>query len=84
MKNKIFKTKQQNYYMKEFLYFDGENYITFYILEIDFIKGTVLLDISKNGRFCRTEYDLILKENNWYFEYGCDFEKIFIKDFMEV
>lgn len=81
MKNSIEKILYyEQYYMKEYDYFDGEYHCIFNILDIN--ERYVTCSLSKAGKLTINEYDLLLdKQNNLYFEYGPDFEKIYIEDF---
>ena len=74
--------ENQNYYLKEFQYFDGYTEIIFNIVDINFDKMTITLAITNQGKISVIEYDLKRdKENNLYFEYGCQYEKIAVDDF---
>ena len=74
--------ENQNYYLKEFQYFDGYTEIIFNIVDINFDKMTITLAITNQGKISVIEYDLKRdKENNLYFEYGYQNEKIAVDDF---
>ena len=74
--------ENQNYYLKEFQYFDGYTEIIFNIVDINFDKMTITLAITNQGKISVIEYDLKRdKENNLYFEYGCQYEKIAVDNF---
>ena len=74
----------QNYYLKEFNYFDGENDITFNILDVNTEKMTITLAVTNQGKIYVID-ELLLKDNqNLYFEYGLNFEKIKLNDFETV
>ena len=81
MKNIIEKINHNNkYYMSEYDFFDGEYHCIFNILEIK--ENYVICSLNKAGKLFVQEYDLYLdKENNLFFEYGPDFERIYIKNF---
>ena len=75
----------QNYYLKEFQYFEGHTEIIFNIVDINFDKMTITLAITNQGKISVIEYDLKRdKENNLYFEYGCQYEKIAVDDFENI
>ena len=75
----------RKYYLKEFSYFDGEYDITFNIVDINFDKKTINLAVTYCGKISVCEYDLIQdKSGDFFFEYGCMFEKIQVNDFEEV
>lgn len=81
MYNKIQKDFSKMY-MSEFNFFDGEYDVTFNILDINLDKSIVKIAVSVAGKIYTTEYDLFNdKQNNLYFEYGCEFTKIYLKDF---
>ncbi|MDY5676538.1 MAG: hypothetical protein SPK63_01935 [Eubacteriales bacterium] len=70
----------EQYYLSEFDFFDGEYHCIFNILEIK--ENYIICSLNKAGKLLVQEYDLYPdKENNLYFEYGPDFEKIYIEDF---
>lgn len=72
----------KKYYLKEFTFFDSENDVTFNIVEIDFEKQLIEVAITNLGRISVVEYDLKQDKNgNFYFEYGCTYEKIEVNDF---
>ena len=74
-----------NYYLKEFQYFDGYIEIIFNIVDINFDNMTITLAITNQGKISVIEYDLKRdKENNLYFEYGYQYEKINIDDFENI
>lgn len=77
--------ENQNYYLKEFQYFDGYKEIIFNIVDINFNKMTITLAITNQGKISVIEYDLKRdKENNLYFEYGCQYEKIAVDNFENI
>ena len=66
--------------MAEYQYFDGESFITFNIVYAT--EKEVQLAITNRGRITVTTYDLYTDSNdNEYFEYGCDYNKIYIEEF---
>lgn len=74
--------ENQNYYLKEFCYFDGENDITFNILDVNTDKMTITLAVTNQGKIYVTEQDLQLDKNQeLYFEFGVDYTKIKVNDF---
>lgn len=77
--------ENQNYYLKEFCYFDGENDITFNILDVNTDKMTITLAVTNQGKVYVTEQDLQLDKNQeLYFEFGVDYTKIKVNDFETV
>lgn len=74
--------KEKNYYLKEFQLFDGECYITFNIVAINFEKRVVEIAVSNRGKISVIEFDLNQDKNgDFYFTYGCERTKIEINDF---
>ena len=66
--------------MAESQYFDGESFIIFNIVYAT--EKEVQLAITNRGRITVTTYDLYTDSNgNEYFEYGCDYNKIYIEEF---
>ena len=74
MKNKL--------YMKEFEYFDGENFVTFNI--VDMKDETITVAVTNQGKISYLDYDLKKDKKGLYFEYGRTYARINIKDFEEV
>ena len=68
-----------DYYFKEFDYFDGESFINFTIIDVNFEKQTILVVVSNRGKISHIEYDI--HEDDWYFTYGYEFTKIYLSDF---
>ena len=72
-------------YLNEFQFFNGEHDITFNIVDINTEKMTIKVAVSNLGKISVTAYDLKRdKDNNLYFEYGCQFDKISIDDFEHI
>ncbi len=69
----------------EFDYID--HLIIFDIIEIDDEKQTITVAISNQGKISQDTFDLFEDnksdelEDNRYFEYGVNFDKIYIDDF---
>lgn len=76
MKNKL--------YMKEFQYFDGEEYVTFNIIDVNEPNDKITVAVTNRGKISMLEYDLQEDENGVYFEYGVNYARINIDDFEEV
>lgn len=75
----------KNYYLKEFQFFDGECDITFNILDINTDKMTITLAITNRGKISVVEYDLKRdKEQDLYFQFGVEQNKINIENFEEI
>ena len=69
--------------MPEYEYFNGENNVTFDLLEIDDEKHEVVVAISNLGKISVHTFDLYFDGNRRYFEYGCLYAKIYIDEFTE-
>lgn len=75
----------KDYYLNEFIHFDGENFITFNLVYLDLERNTVTVAITDTGKIVLSEYELLEDcNNNLYFEYGSQYTKIYLKDFEEV
>ena len=60
----------KNYYLKEFQLYDGEEFITFNIVNINFDKKVVEVAITNRGKISVIEYDLFTDCNGaFYFTY---------------
>jgi len=76
------KYKLDKMYLREFQFFNGEYDITFNIVDINTEKMIITLAVSNQGKISVIEYDLKRDKNdNLYFEYGCEFSKIEVNDF---
>ena len=87
LKEKV--TTQENerkYYLSEFSYFDGEYDVTFNIIDVDFLRQTVTVAISRCGHITQDTFALIRdKDGKLYFEYGLFYEnKIRLEDFEHI
>ena len=69
--------------MPEYEYFNGENNVTFDLLEIDDEKHEVVVAISNLGKISVHTFDLYFDGKRRYFEYGCLYAKIYIDEFTE-
>ena len=86
MKNEVSQRYQLNrLYLREFQFFDGECDITFNIVDINTEKMIIHIAVTNRGRISVIEYDLLRNRNdNLYFEYGIDRNKIDIDDFEKI
>ena len=75
---------KNKFYLHEFQIFDGEATITFDIVELNELKNEISVAITNRGKISVVTYDLLQDENGFYFEYGCEYQKIKISDFKEV
>ncbi|MCI8458910.1 MAG: hypothetical protein HFE46_04525 [Clostridia bacterium] len=77
---------ERKYYLSEFSYNDGEYEITFNIIDVDFLRQTVTVAISRCRHIQKDTFALIRdKDGKLYFEYELFYEnKIRLDDFEEV
>ncbi len=60
MKNRVSRfTEFRKYYLSEFEWFDGEDYITFNLTDVDLEKGEVQVAVTDRGRISVVTYDLM-------------------------
>ena len=71
-------------YLREYQLFDGEATIIFNIVCLDLRKCEIQVAVTNRGKITIVTYDLYYTENDFYFEYGCDYTKVYIKDFKEI
>lgn len=85
MKNRVSRfTEFRKYYLSEFEWFDGEDYITFNLTDVDLEKGEVQVAVTDRGKLSVVTYDLMTDKNGrLYFEYGVMFERMYLDDFEE-
>lgn len=85
MKNQVSQfTEFRKYYLSEFEWFDGEDYITFNLTGVDLEKGEVQIAVTDRGKISVITYDLMTdKTGRLYFEYGVMFERVYMDDFKE-
>ena len=77
-------TEFRKYYLSEFEWFDGEDYITFNLTDVDLEKGEVQVAVTDRGKISVVTYDLMTdKTGRLYFEYGVMFERMYLDDFVE-
>lgn len=74
----------RKYYLSEFEWFDGEEYITFNLVGIDLEKGEAQVAVTDRGRISVHTFDLLEDCGRFYFEYGVGFNQIDLDDFEEV
>lgn len=77
---------ERKFCLSEFLYFDGEYNVAFNIADVDFIRRTITVAISRCGKITQVTFNLMHdSKGNSYFEYGKFYEnKISLDDFEEV
>ena len=69
--------------MAEYQHFDGETFITFDIVSVNEKTNEVQVAVTNRGKISVITYDLYTDENGKYFEYGCEYEKIYLYEFTE-
>ena len=76
----------RKYFLNEFSFDDGEYEITFNIIDVDFLRQTITVAITRCGRISQDTFQLIRdKDGKLYFEYGLFYEnKIRLDDFQNV
>ena len=85
MNNEVNEYSTNQMHLREFEFFNGEYDITFNILDINTEKMTITLAVTNLGKISVIEYELKRdKEDNLYFEYGCEHSKIDIDDFEKI
>ena len=85
MNNEVKEYSTNQMYLREFEFFNGEYDITFNILDINTEKMTITLAVTNLGKISVIEYELKRdKEDNLYFEYGCEHSKIDIDEFEKI
>ena len=70
--------------MQEYELYDGESFITFNVWEINEAKNEISVVVTNRGKITMVTYSLLEDNKGLYFEYGPDYTKIYINDFMEV
>ena len=70
-------------YLHELEIYDGDAFIVFNIISLSMKKGEVVLALTNRGKITVVTYDLKSDEKGLYFEYGCMYEKVRIKNFKE-
>lgn len=76
--------KFKRYYLAEFEFFDGDEFVTFNIVGIDVAKNEITVAVTDRGKISVITYELMEdKDGDLYFEYGVMFKKIYVDDFTE-
>ena len=66
----------KQYYLSEFEFFDGDEFITFNIVGINVMRNTIAVAVSDRGKISIIDFELMAdKEGNMYFEFGCTVQK---------
>ena len=75
---------KNKFYLHEFQIFDGEATITFNIVDLNELNNEISVAITNRGKITVVTYSLYKDDNGYYFEYGCEYQKIKLSDFKEV
>ena len=76
---------QRRLYLSEFEYFDGEEFITMNIVDINLNMNKIQVAVTNRGKISVIKYDLMRDKNGClYFEHGPFYERYKIDDFEEV
>lgn len=89
MENKVLQTKaneqlRKKLYLAQYDYFDGDNIVTFNIIDINYMTKKITVAISNLGKITVETFDLKQTSGKklYFFEYGYFLpEVIFIDDF---
>lgn len=74
----------KRYYLAEFEFFDGAEFVTFNIVGIDVAKNEITVAVTDRGKISVIIYEVMEDEDgDLYFEYGVMFKKIYVDDFTE-
>ena len=74
----------KRYYLAEFEFFDGDEFVAFNIVGIDVAKNEISVAFTDRGKISVITYELMEDEDgDLYFEYGVMFKKIYVDDFTE-
>jgi hypothetical protein len=86
MENKVSKSDEfrKRYYLSEFQLYDGEEFITFNIVDINTERDEITVAVTDRGKISVITYELKRDGDRLYFEYGQFFEKVNVDDFEEV
>ena len=75
---------KKQYQLSEFQFHDGEDYITFNLIDINTEKEEITVAVSNRGKISVRTFDLLEDCGRLYFEYGVGFNQIDVDDFEEV
>ncbi len=75
---------KKQYQLSEFQFYDGEEFITFNLVDINTEKREITVAVTNRGKISVRTFDLLEDCGRLYFEYGVDYSKIDIDDFEEV
>ena len=77
-------SKEKELFKFEYEYFDGYDFITLNMLDIDFIRSKITIEVTNRGRLYPVSFQLFTDNNGCYFFYGNYpyVEKIYATDFI--
>ena len=83
MENKVFKSDElgKKYYLSEFKLYDGEEFVTFNIVDINSEKKEITVAVTDRGKISVITYELLTDGDRFYFEYGVYEEQLDIDEF---
>ena len=75
---------KKQYQLSEFQFYDGEEFITFNLIDINTEKKEITVAVTDRGHISVRTFDLVEDRGRLYFEYGVGFNQIDVNDFEEV
>ncbi len=72
---------KKQYQLSEFILYDGEDFLTFNLIDINTEKKEITVAITNRGKISVRTLDLLEDHGRFYFEYGPEYKKIIIDDF---
>jgi len=75
---------QRKYYLSEFSHHDGNNFITFNIVDICTVRNEIAVAVTDEGKITIRKFDLKLDGEFLYFEYGMTRGQIAVDNFEQV
>jgi len=83
MENEVIKSDEfrKKYYLSEFQLFDGEEFITLNIVDINTERKEITVAVTNRGKISVVTYELLSDGDRFYFEYGVYEEQLDIDEF---
>lgn len=75
---------KNKFYLTEFQYFDGEDTVTFNIVDLNKSRDIITVAVTRQGKISLIDYDLRSDDGGLFFEYGVNYTRININDFEEI
>lgn len=84
MKNRVSKLNEliENPSLYQFMYYDGEAFITFDVVNVNLDCKEITVAVTNRGRISVVTYDLVECDSDFYFEYGAEYTRIYLSDFV--